>query len=81
VGEERLALQPVGPLSLGALHRLLSDRLDAVMSRPKLRRLRELSGGNPLFALELGRAVQRGAIRLEAVEPLPRTRPLSFATA
>jgi DNA-binding CsgD family transcriptional regulator/DNA polymerase III delta prime subunit len=73
VGEERLALQPVGPLSLGALHRLLSDRLDVVMSRPKLRRLRELSGGNPLFALELGRAVQRGAIRLEAVEPLPRT--------
>jgi DNA-binding CsgD family transcriptional regulator len=73
VGEERLALLPVGPLSLGALHRLLSDRLDVVLSRPKLRRLRELSGGNPLFALELGRALQRGAIRLEAVEPLPGT--------
>ena len=73
VGEERLARLPVGPLSLGALHRLLSDRLDVVMSRPKLRRLRELSGGNPLFALELGRAVQRGAIRLEAAEHLPGT--------
>ena len=73
VGEERLALLPVGPLSLGALHRLLSDRLDLVLSRPKLRRLRELSGGNPMFALELGRAVQRGAIRLEAAEPLPGT--------
>ena len=48
----------IGPLSLGVLHRLLSERLDLVLSRPKLRRLRELSGGNPLFALELGRAVQ-----------------------
>jgi DNA-binding CsgD family transcriptional regulator len=73
VGDERLAVLPVGPLSLGALHRLLSERLDVGLSRPKLRRLRELSGGNPLFALELGRAVQRGAIRLEAVEPLPGT--------
>src|SRR5215210_255840 len=73
VGEKRLALLPVGPLSLGALHRVLSDRLDVGLSRPKLRRLRELSGGNPLFALELGRAVQRGAIRLETVEPLPGT--------
>jgi DNA-binding CsgD family transcriptional regulator len=73
VGEERMARLPVGPLSLGALHRLLTDRLDVVLSRPQLRRLLDLSGGNPLFALELGRAVQRGAIRLEAVEPLPGT--------
>ncbi len=63
----------IGPLSLGALHRLLSERLDLVLSRPKLRRIRELSGGNPLFALELGRAVRRGAIRLEPGEPLPGT--------
>ena len=64
---------PIGPLSLGALHRLLGERLDLVTSRPKLRRIRELSGGNPLFALELGRAVQRGAIRLEPGEALPGT--------
>ena len=63
----------VGPLSPGALHRLLSDRLELVLSRPKLRRLRELSGGNPFYALELGRAVRRGAIQLEAGEPLPGT--------
>ena len=56
-GEERLRRLRVGPLSLGALHHLLSDRLDLVLSRPKLRRIHELSGGNPLFALELGRAV------------------------
>ena len=64
---------PIGPLSLGALHHLLGERLDLVTSRPKLRRIRELSGGNPLFALELGRAVQRGAIRLEPGEALPGT--------
>ena len=63
----------VGPLSVGAVHRLLSDRLGLTLSRPKLRRLHELSGGNPFFALELGRALQRGAIRLEEGEPLPGT--------
>ena len=73
VDEDRLSRLRVGPLSLGALHRLLSDRLDLSLSRPKVRRLRQLSGGNPLFALELGRAVERGAIRLEAAEPLPGT--------
>ena len=44
----------VGPLSVGAVHRLLSDRLGLTLSRPKLRRVHELSGGNPFFALELG---------------------------
>ncbi len=73
LGEERLRRLRVAPLSLGALHHLLSDRLDLVLSRPKLRRIRELSGGNPMFALELGRAVTRGAIRLEPAEPLPGT--------
>ena len=69
--EERLRRLHVGPLSMGAMHRLLSERLDLVLPRPRLRRLRELSGGNPLFALELGRALRRGAILLEPGEPLP----------
>ena len=68
---ERLRRLRVGPLSLGAVHRLVNERLDLVLSRPRLRRLRELSAGNPLFALELGRAIGRGAIRLEPGEPLP----------
>ena len=73
VPEGRLRRLLVGPLSVGAVHRLLSDRLGLTLSRPKLRRLHELSGGNPFFALELGRALQRGAIRLEEGEPLPGT--------
>ena len=63
VPEARLRRLLVGPLSVGAVHRLLSDRLGLTLSRPKLRRVHELSGGNPFFALELGRALQRGAIR------------------
>ncbi len=69
--EERVQRLVVGPLSLGALQRLLKDRLGLVLSRPKLRRVHELSGGNPFFALELGRAFKRGGVRLEPGESLP----------
>jgi tetratricopeptide (TPR) repeat protein len=70
---ERLRSLRVGPLSLGALHHLLNGRLSLVLSRPKVRRLHELSGGNPFYALELGRALQRGTIRLEPGESPPST--------
>ncbi len=53
--EERLSTVPVGALSLGALHRMLRDRLDAGFSRALLRRIHDASGGNPYFALEIGR--------------------------
>ena len=52
---ERLA---VGPLSMGAVHRLLHARLGLVLTRPALRRVHEASGGNPFYALELGRAAE-----------------------
>jgi len=61
----------VGPLSLGGLHRLLERRLGHAFSRPNLRRIHQLSAGNPFFALELARALERGSIRLEEGEPLP----------
>ncbi|MGZ8783552.1 MAG: AAA family ATPase, partial [Gaiellaceae bacterium] len=57
--EERLTTVPVGPLSLGALHRLLRVRLEVAFSRPMLRRIHEASGGNPYFALEIGRLSAR----------------------
>jgi DNA-binding CsgD family transcriptional regulator len=69
--EERARRLTLGPLSLGALHHLLRDRLGLVLPRPRLRRLHELSGGNPFYALELARAAERGSIGLEAGEPLP----------
>jgi len=68
---ERLAL---GPLSLGAVRRLLQERLDATFARPILRRIYDQSGGNPFFALELARALwSRGEVLSPADElPVPR---------
>lgn len=70
---EQLERLWVGPLSLGAVHHLLQSRLDLFLARPRLRRLHELAGGNPFYALELGRALDRGTIQLEPGEPLPAT--------
>jgi DNA-binding CsgD family transcriptional regulator len=57
-GIERLR---VGPLSLGALHVLISGRLGHAFSRPTMVRISEISGGNPFFALELARAIDVGS--------------------
>jgi DNA-binding CsgD family transcriptional regulator/tetratricopeptide (TPR) repeat protein len=73
LGEDRVRRLAVGPLSVGAVHRLLNDRLGLQLSRPRARRVHQLSGGNPFFALEFGRALQRGTVHLEAGEPLPHS--------
>ncbi len=70
---ERLERLDLTPLSLGAVQRLLQRRLGWVPSRPVLHHVHELSGGNPFFALELGRAVQAGSLHLEPGERLPVT--------
>jgi DNA-binding CsgD family transcriptional regulator/tetratricopeptide (TPR) repeat protein len=62
----------LGPMSLGAVHALVGERLGVVLSRPRLRRLHELSRGNPFHALELARAYQAGSLKLEPGEALPR---------
>lgn len=63
----------VGPLSAGALHRLVRARLDVVLARPELRRLQDLSGGNPFYALELASAYRAGTMELRRGERLPPT--------
>ena len=68
---ERLERLPLAPLSLGAVQRLLQDHLGFLPPRPAFRRLHELSGGNPFFALELARALRAGTVRLEPGERLP----------
>ncbi len=50
----------VGPLSIGAIHTLLQRRLGRPFARPTLRRLHEISGGNPFYALELARGLGLG---------------------
>ena len=70
---DRLDRLVLTPLSLGAVQRMLQRRLGWVPSRPVLHHVHELSGGNPFFALELGRAVQAGTLHLQPGEPLPVT--------
>jgi DNA-binding CsgD family transcriptional regulator len=65
---ERVQRLPVGPLSVGAIQRLLQGRLDRVFQRLTLLRIHETSGGNPFYALELARAL--GA-DVDPTQPLP----------
>jgi DNA-binding CsgD family transcriptional regulator/tetratricopeptide (TPR) repeat protein len=53
----RCESRSVGPLSLGALHRLLHERLGLALNRTTLLRVHAASGGNPLWAAELARAL------------------------
>ena len=61
--EQALARRPldrleVGPVSFGAARGVLAERLGLTMSRQQLRRVVETTLGNPLFILELGRALR-----------------------
>jgi DNA-binding CsgD family transcriptional regulator len=67
-GTQRLE---VTPLSLGATHSLLQDRIGLVLSRPVLRRLHDVASGNAFHALELGRALARSGATPVPGEPLP----------
>jgi tetratricopeptide (TPR) repeat protein len=62
---------PLGGLSLGALHRMLRTRVHAAFSRHTLHRIQQESGGNPLIALEIARALTRRGITRVGAGPLP----------
>jgi DNA-binding CsgD family transcriptional regulator len=68
LGADGIRRVPVGPLSVGALHRLLRDRLDGPIGRQTLLRIHERSGGNPFFAVELARVLDAEA---DPAQPLP----------
>jgi predicted ATPase len=61
----------VGPVSVGNLQRIVSTRLDQILSRPTLTRLHQATGGNPMMCLEMARALQRLGREPAADEPLP----------
>jgi DNA-binding CsgD family transcriptional regulator len=62
---------PLGPLDLHALHHLLNARLGLELTRPQLLRVREATGGNPFYALELGRELQTTGAPIVPGQPLP----------
>lgn len=61
----------VEPMSLGALHRVVSERTGRSLPRPAMTRIHEVSGGNPFYALELARTVDPHST--EVTPPLPAT--------
>jgi hypothetical protein len=71
LGPQRVQRIVVAPLSLGAFHRLLQERLGASFPRPVLRRLHENAGGNPFYGLELARALSRRDGPVDRDDPLP----------
>ncbi|MCG7592727.1 LuxR family transcriptional regulator [Mycobacterium sp. PSTR-4-N] len=62
----------MSPSTFGGLHALLASHVGRVPPRPTMRRIHEISGGNPFYALELARAVDEGV-------PIDRRLPDSLA--
>jgi DNA-binding NarL/FixJ family response regulator len=72
------ALQPgsfaeltVGPLAMQSLQQLLRQRFDVRLPRSRLAAVHAASSGNPMFALEFARAVEREQVDLQAQLPVP----------
>jgi len=57
VPADRVERLPVGPLALAGLHHLFEARLGRSFPRLALVRIEAASGGNPLYALEIARAL------------------------
>jgi predicted ATPase len=71
-GRERFDELRLGPPSTGALGHLVRSSLNVHVPRPTLKRIHQVSGGNPMYALELVRGLaERGEIGPLAHVPLP----------
>ncbi|MGN6800205.1 MAG: helix-turn-helix transcriptional regulator [Gaiellaceae bacterium] len=60
----------IGPLTVAALHRILSEAVGRRFARPILIRIAEASGGNPFHAIEIARELERRGVQ-DSVAPLP----------
>jgi DNA-binding CsgD family transcriptional regulator len=69
--EARAEQVMVGPLSLAALHHLITERLGSSLTRPLLVRVAALSAGNPFVALEMARALISEPADRPLAGPLP----------
>jgi hypothetical protein len=66
---EALRRITLAPFSIGELSELLSTRLGRQFTRSAVRRIHEISGGNPFYALELGRGNHGGTAEREVALP------------
>jgi DNA-binding CsgD family transcriptional regulator len=67
----RVVRVDVGSLDAGALHQVVQSHLGLVLPRPLLDDVRAASGGNPFYALEIVRTVQRSGGSVDRGQPLP----------
>ena len=68
---ERLEL---GPLTVAALHRVLTQELGRTFPRPTLVRIAHGAGGNPLYAIEIARELdRRGEHDISDRVPVPQS--------
>jgi DNA-binding CsgD family transcriptional regulator len=68
---ERFTSVHVGPLEKGELGRVVQEHLGKTLPRPLLAEVYEASGGNPFYALEIVRMLERTGVSIEAGRPLP----------
>lgn len=73
----RLTVLPLGPLTTSVLHRVIAAEVGLNLPRPTLQRVAQESGGNPLFAVELARALKDCGERSVPGDPLPVPRGLA----
>ena len=71
--ERHLERLELGPLSTAALHRIIAEALGRTFPRPTLVRIAQVSGGNPLYALEIARLLDRSEERDPATLPVPES--------
>jgi DNA-binding CsgD family transcriptional regulator len=64
-----IARASLTPMSLGALHAMIRDRLDRTLPRPLITQIHQISGGNPFFALELARTVDDPSVHRDVAMP------------
>jgi DNA-binding CsgD family transcriptional regulator len=74
LAEDRVHRLHVGSLSLEAIERVLRDTVGDGFARTTLLNVHEMSGGNPFFAQEIGRALLRRGGEVTAGErpPIPQ---------
>jgi DNA-binding CsgD family transcriptional regulator len=68
---QRVERTSLGALTLSGIYQVIRSELGLVFPRPTLRRIWEAAGGNPLFAVELARALEADGGRPRPGEPLP----------
>jgi DNA-binding CsgD family transcriptional regulator len=72
--EGRSVTSHLAPLSIEALHEVLKDRSNLTLSPPLLASIARASAGNPFYALEIARAIEKspGGVGANDTLPVPR---------